>query len=308
MVSVMSLIPSGMSPGLLITLALILAASAVMSGLSGFGFSAIGALCLLLLPPKLGVPLLMSLSAANQLMSIGQLKADMKPVREWWPDGPAPYLLGGLIGVPIGLMILRSLPTATLMAVFGGFLIVYAAYSMLKPEGVHVSSKGGWIAPSVVGMLGGVIGGFTAFPGAAVVVWTGLRRLPKIESRAIVQPYILVLQFVSLAMLAVQRPQTFDRTFWTLLAITIPIVLPCTLLGVRLYKSLSDINFRRVTFMLLGTSGVGLLAKAAGAIMVFAVVSALGRFQPANHPAGVSSARPPTVAASQVKYSKPIEQ
>ena len=48
---------------------------------------------LIVLPPKLGVPLLMTLSAANQIMSLRQLKADMKPIKQWWPDGPAPYLL-----------------------------------------------------------------------------------------------------------------------------------------------------------------------------------------------------------------------
>src|SRR5882724_10430241 len=104
--------PSGLSPGSVAMLAAILAASALMSGLSGFGFSAIGALCLWLVPPKLGVPLLMTLSAANQLMSLGQLKADLKPLAQWWPDGPAPYLLGGFVGVPARLAILHSLPTS----------------------------------------------------------------------------------------------------------------------------------------------------------------------------------------------------
>jgi len=269
----LSFVPAGFSPGILLVLMSILGASAIMSGLSGFGFSAIGALCLCLLPPKLGVPLLMTLSAANQLMSLGQLKADMGSIGEWWPDGPAPYLLGGLVGVPIGLAILHSLPTSTLMAIFGGFLIIYAAYSILKPQTMHVPFKGNWFAASLVGMVGGVIGGFTAFPGAAVVVWSGLRRLPKSESRAIVQPYILGLQLVSIAVLAVQHPETFGRTYWTLLVITIPIVLPCTLLGVNLYKSLSDINFRRVTFALLATSGLGLLVKAAGAVSMFAAAA-----------------------------------
>src|SRR3954462_3189792 len=104
----------GLSPTTVGLLVVILAASALMSGLSGFGFSAVGALCLILLPPKLGVPLLMTLSAANQLMSLRQLKGDMKPIKHWWPDGPAPYLLGGLVGVPIGLAILGALPTAKL--------------------------------------------------------------------------------------------------------------------------------------------------------------------------------------------------
>jgi uncharacterized membrane protein YfcA len=143
---------------------------------------------------------------------------------------------------------------------------------MLKPQSLHASARGGWLASSLVGMAGGVVGGFTAFPGAAVVLWSGLRHLPKRESRAIVQPYILGLQLVSLAMLAIQHPETFGRTYWTLLLISIPVVLPCTLLGVNLYRSLSDINFRRVTFMLLGTSGLGLLIKAAGPFAKFAAV------------------------------------
>lgn len=261
-----SFLPLGFTPGMLAMLLSIVGASALMSGLSGFGFSAIGALSLWLLPPKLGVPLLMGLSTANQLLSIGQLKEDMRPLREWWPNGPGPYLLGGFVGVPVGLEILHSLPTESLMLIFGAFLVVYAAYSMLKPQTLKVNGKGSSLAGILVGAAGGVIGGFTAFPGAAVVVWTGLRQLPKSDSRAIVQPYILAMQVLSIAMLAVQHPETFGRAYWSLLLVTGPVVLPCTLFGVYIYRRLSDVNFRRVAYMLLGTSGVGLLAKAAGAL------------------------------------------
>ncbi len=272
--SLLTLLPPGFTPGVLALLLVIIGASALMSGLSGFGFSAIGALSLWLLPPKLGVPLLMGLSTANQLMSIGQLKADMRPLSEWWPAGPAPYLLGGLVGVPVGLWILHSLSTGRLMAVFGAFLVLYAAYSMLKPQSLRVAAGGSTAAAFLVGATGGVIGGFTAFPGAAVVVWTGLRHLPKSESRAIVQPYILGMQLVSIALLAIQHPETFGATYWTLLLITVPVVLPCTLLGVYIYRLLSDVNFRRVAYLLLGTSGVGLLAKAFGALSMLGAVAA----------------------------------
>jgi uncharacterized membrane protein YfcA len=254
----------GYAPGTIVALVVILALSAVMSGLSGFGFSAIGAFVLWLMPPRVAVPLLMSLSAANQLMSLGQLKADLKPLREWWPQGPAPYLLGGLIGVPFGLAILRDLPAVGLTAAFGAFLLLYALYSMFKPAGLHVRPAGSWVAPSLVGMAGGVIGGFTAFPGATVVIWSGLRGLSKTESRSIVQPFILGLQVVALAMLAVQSPGTFNAGFWAMLLLTIPVVLPGTLLGVNLYKSLSEVNFRRITFILLAISGASLLMKASG--------------------------------------------
>ncbi len=59
---------AGFPPLTIALLVAILAASALMSGLSGFGFSAIGALYLIFLPPKLGVQLLMTLSAAKQHM------------------------------------------------------------------------------------------------------------------------------------------------------------------------------------------------------------------------------------------------
>jgi len=272
--SVLSFLPAGFTPGMLAALLVIVGASALMSGLSGFGFSAIGALSLWLLPPKLGVPLLMGLSTANQLLSIGQLKADMRPLREWWRDGPGPYLLGGFAGVPFGLAILHSLPRGSLMAIFGAFLVVYAAYSMLKPQTLRVQGKGGSLPGILVGAAGGVIGGFTAFPGAAVVVWTGLRQLPKRDSRAIVQPYILAMQVLSITMLAVQHPETFGRAYWSLLLVALPVVLPCTLLGVYIYRLLSDVNFRRIAYMLLGTSGVGLLAKAAGAISMLGAIAA----------------------------------
>lgn len=268
-------IPDGLPPSTIGMLAVILGLSAVMSGLSGFGFSAIGAISLWLLPPPLAVPLLMALSTANQLMSLRQLKADMKPLGEWWPHGPAPYLLGGLIGVPIGLEILHALPAPILMVILGSFLVSYALYSSFKPDNVRVTCGCGWPLSVLVGSAGGIIGGFTAFPGAALVVWSGLRRLPRNEARAIVQPYILGLQIVSFAMMAVQRPQTFGPAFWVLLALMLPVVLPCTLLGVRIYQSLSDPGFHRVAFMLLGTSGAGILVKGlAGTPVIRAVTAA----------------------------------
>lgn len=245
-------------------LLVILFTSAVMSGLSGFGFSAIGAIALWLMRPTLAVPLLMALSTANQLLSLHQLKADMKPLRLWWPEGPGPYLAGGLAGIPIGVWLLNSLPTATLMVSFGMLLICYASYSLLKPATMLIKGTFGWMASVLVGLTGGVVGGFTAFPGAAVVIWTGLVVKPKGDIRAIVQPYILVLQVAALALLAVNHPETFDSRFWGLLMITLPVVLPGTLLGIRLYRSLSEVNFKRIAYMLLGISGMGLFVKGMG--------------------------------------------
>src|ERR1035437_11135346 len=94
-----------------LTLALILFMAGLMSGLTGFAFSAIGALTLFLLTPITAVPLLQALSACNQMLSVGKLRKDMpKTAKEWWPYGPGPATLGGLTGVPVGVWLLNNLP------------------------------------------------------------------------------------------------------------------------------------------------------------------------------------------------------
>ncbi len=137
------------------TLAVILFAAGMMSGLTGFAFSALAAL--FLLAPITGVPLLQALSACNQMLSVGK-KEMPRTFAQWWPKGPGPAILGGLIAVP-------------------------------------------------------AIGGFTAFPGLTVVIWTGIRGLSKVTGGAIVQPFILTLQIVSLTTNALQHPKNFGVSF-----------------------------------------------------------------------------------------------
>ena len=255
---------AGLSIRELASIEVIVFLSGVMSGLSGFGFSAIGATTLLLLTPLLQVPLFQTLSTGNQLLSAGQLREDMpKSWKDVW-SGPGPCMLGGVVGVPIGIWLLSHLPAAQLMTVFGTLLVTYAVYSMLKPASFKVRGFAGPVCGASVGFLGGVVGGFTAFPGAAVVVWTGLRGLPKAQHRAIVQPYIIMSQIYSLALIAWLHPSYLSVRFWLLLALSLPAVVPGTLSGLAIYKRMSDLNFKRVTFFLLGLSGMALLAKSLG--------------------------------------------
>ena len=255
---------AGLSIRQLASIEAIVFLSGVMSGLSGFGFSAIGATTLLLLPPILQVPLFQTLSTGNQLLSAGQLREDMPKSRKDVWAGPGPCMLGGVAGVPIGIWLLSHLPAARLMALFGTLLLLYAVYSLLRPTSFKLRGFDGPVCGAVVGFLGGVVGGFTAFPGAAVVVWTGLRGLPKAQHRAVVQPYIIMSQIYSLGLVALLHPSYLNRQFWLLLVLSLPAVVPGTLSGLAIYRRTSDLNFKRATYLLLGTSGMALLAKMCG--------------------------------------------
>ena len=134
----------GLTLSILLTLALILFMAGLMSGLTGFAFSAIGALTLFLLPPITAVPLLQALSACNQMLSLGKLRKDMpRTGSEWWPYGPGPAILGGLIGVPAGVWLLNNLPGPRIVLALGALITIYSIYSLFKPTGLKIHGFGG---------------------------------------------------------------------------------------------------------------------------------------------------------------------
>jgi uncharacterized protein len=237
--------------------------SGLICGISGFAFSSIGNLSQLLIPPITAVPMLQGLSIFNQLTSITKLRNDMpRKFRDWFPYGPGPAILGGLVGVQAGVWILNNLPGPILTLAIGILVCIYSLYSTFKPAGFILRGYDGPAAGVAVGAVGGAIGGFTAFPGLAVVMWTGLRNtLTKAQTRAIVQPFIVFLQLAALVTNASQHPERFGKSYWIMLALTIPAVLPGTLSGVWIYHKLSEVNFKRVVFILLMLVGATLVLK-----------------------------------------------
>ena len=253
-------IGDGFSPVVAGAIAVVLFLAGVVSGLSGFAFSAVAACIIWLLPPLQAVPLIMLLSACNQLLSVGTLRKEMVLRGTAEREGALAYIAGGLAGAPIGLGLLQTLPTHTFAGVLGLFLIVYSVLVLLKPNSLRIKSSG-WKPAVAVGAAGGVVGGFSAFPGSMPVVYLGLLGVSKANARGITQPYILALQLISLGILALTHSAIFNAQFWLLWVLTLPGVLLGSWTGVSLYRRMSEVNFRRAVLILLIVSGVSLLAK-----------------------------------------------
>lgn len=251
---------SGLTPGAAALLAAVLFGAGIVSGLSGFAFSAVAACILWLLPPLQAVPLLMALSACNRLLCMNSLRRDLRMLPSAGMDGALPYIAGGLIGLPLGLYLLSGMPTARFSALLGTFLVAYSTFALFRPATLKLAISG-WRPAVVVGALGGVVGGFSAFPSSMPVVYFGLRGKDKAETRGVVEPYILSLQLVSLLTLSIVRPDVFDPTFWALLCVSLPITLLGATLGVACYRRLSETHFRKVVLVLLSLSGVSLIVK-----------------------------------------------
>ncbi len=256
-----SLPVSGTGP--LMSLVAIYAAAGLISGFSGFGFSGVGSLSMIALPPQLAIPLLMAISFVTQAASTCSLW------RELSTDGAAsgrrqvlPYLLGGLLGLPVGLAILAHSNAAPLKAGVGLLLVVYAAWSLLMPAGRLVAAQvSGRRSAVLVGAAGGVFGGIAAFPGSALVIWNGIVGRSKTQSRAILQPFILVMQVVGLTLLWAIRPAVFGADFLAVFLFALPVALIGNAIGVAIFRRTGDLGYRRVTLVALGVTGIGLLVK-----------------------------------------------
>ena len=247
------------SPEQIVLLVLILGFAGFVAGVAGFGFSLFGVGVLWILPPREGIPLLMLLSACSQILSIAQLRASMPPLRTWWQQGPAPCVIGGWLGVPVGLWLLSYLDTQLLCSIIGLILLGYSLWILLKPVGM-IPLRSTLPRAVSVGLLGGVVGGFCGSPGSVMVIWANLLGLNKEQQRATVQPYILAMQLMALLIFVI-RGGVFSGCLGILWISSFTVILLTTRLGVLVFRRLSNLTYNCLVVIMLALSGVSLLIK-----------------------------------------------
>jgi len=216
------------------------------AGLAGFAFSAIaGAMLSHRLPPIEAVPLLLACSITTQLLSITRLWGTM----QWRLT--IPYLIGGIIGIPVGASLLEGFSPHTFAVGFGIFLSCYSTYMLLRPP--FTFNAGGRVAEIAAGFAGGITGGATAMPGAIPTIWCNLKGLSKIQQRAIVQPFILIMQIATMAYFS--KLGILVSGTWTMYLWCVPAVVAGTFLGLWLFERVDDGKFRRLVLFFLLISG-----------------------------------------------------
>jgi len=166
-----------------------------------------------------------------------------------------PFVLGGLVGIPIGVHFLAHTDTATLKATLGVFLLAFGTYALTAPR-LHTVTAGGRPADAGVGFIGGVLGGLGGYSGVLPTIWTQLRGWPKQKARGVYQPYVIVMHGVALAGILWVA---FDRIAVVMLLAVLPPLLLGTWIGWRLYGRLNDLRFRQALAILLIVSGATLV-------------------------------------------------
>jgi len=239
-----------------ITLCVLLGAAAggFVQGLSGFAFGLVAiAFWAWFLPPQLIGPMIVFGSMIGQIMSVGA-------VRRGFDRGRVlPFIVGGVVGVPLGVAVLRYIDGDMFKAGVGALLAVYGPALLLAGD-VPPITAGGRLADGGVGFVGGVMGGIGGLTGPAPTLWCTLRGWGNDAQRAVFQSFNLVMQALTLAIYAATG--LLNAETGRLFVLIVPAMLIPTLIGARFYRHFSEAAFRRLVLGLLTLSGVVLLATA----------------------------------------------
>jgi uncharacterized membrane protein YfcA len=225
---------------------------ALVSGFSGFAFSAVaGAVLIHIFEPHATIPLMMGCSIISQLFTMVALRRSVQ-------FGTNPILLAsGLFGVAVTVTLVTYFSGQTLRWLFGAFLAFYACYLLIRTPTARLSFSGPW-SQCLVGTLGGAVGVVTAMPGAVPSIWCEMRGYTKEQQRGTVQPFIVAMQIVALALFALS-PAGLPSTFASMLVIALPPLMLGTWLGALAFQRVDGHVFRKAVLLLLIVSGLVML-------------------------------------------------
>nr|WP_294556373.1 sulfite exporter TauE/SafE family protein [uncultured Rhodopila sp.] len=226
--------------------------AAFLGSIAGFAFSAIcGAVLFHVCSDHVRVVEIMIVcSIANQASMTWTLRRyiDWRALRV--------YLAGGAFGVAAGVWLLLHADRLVYTHGIGAFLLAYGAFMLFRKP--MVLSLHHPALDALIGMLGGVTGGAAAFPSAAMSIWCGMKGWDRMRQRAVLQPFILIMQVAALLIISVEQPHAAGLIGLppdTLLYI--PVSLFGASLGMALCRRMSDFQFARAVNILLIVSGLG---------------------------------------------------
>jgi uncharacterized membrane protein YfcA len=232
------------------SVSLVIFVAASISSTVGFAFSAIAA--------GMVLHFVADTVEAVQIMMIASIAIQAYSVAGLWRTiswrACAPFLIGGIATMPAGIYVLLSLRPHAYAMVMG--VALYGAFMLFRqPPSIK---RGGLLMDIGVGALGGLTGPLAAFPGVFVTIWCGMRGWDKVVQRSIYQPYILVLQMVTLGGLSlVGERSVLDGKA---VAYALP-GLAGAYLGLHVFKKLTDLQFQRLVNFALILSGIILAIK-----------------------------------------------
>ena len=233
------------------------ATAGFVQGLTGFGFGLVAmSFWAWVLDPRLAAVLAVFGALTGQLLAAFTVRRGF----EWKLVGP--FIIGGLLGLPLGLWLLPQLDAVRFRAGIGALLALWCPVMLFSdrlPRLPHPGAGGRW-ADGVAGACGGFMGPLGGFTGAIPTLWCTLRGLERDAQRAVIQNFNLAMLATTMASYLASGIVT--RPMLPLMGAVAPALVLPALAGMKVYLGISPQTFRRVVLTLLTASGLVMLASA----------------------------------------------
>jgi len=222
----------------------------IVTGLAGFAMGlVVSGVWLHILTPVQTAMLIVGYGLLVQAYGIWKLRHALK-----W-SAIAPFIIGGVIGVPIGTTLLTYINADYLRIGVGMLLVVYSTYSLARPH--FKPMHAGFAIETGIGILNGLLGGMTGLSGPIITMWCQLRGWSKDTQRAIYQPVILAAFAMSAVSLSLAGAVTSELARLYVYGLA-PLAVGLWV-GLKLYGHLNEDAFRKVILILLLLSGLLLI-------------------------------------------------
>ena len=227
-------------------------AGGLVSGLTGFGTGLTALpIWLLALPPALASPLVIICSVVSQLQTLPSIWHAIDLRRT------APFIVGGLLGVPAGVAVLPHVSPRLFQGGLG--LLLMTLCTVLLLNGHYRLPRSSRLADGLVGLGGGLLGGIAGLSGPLPTLWAGLQGWSKDERRAVFQSFNLSILAVALVSQAVSGYLT--AAVMSLAWRALPGTLIGAWLGRRLYHRVNVEVFNRIVLLVLLIAGINMLIQ-----------------------------------------------
>jgi uncharacterized protein len=222
-----------------------------VSGATGVALPLIaGPLFLLTFSPIEAVALTALCSITGQLFSMALLRGAIAF------EFRVPLLAAGLLGVPLGSAALTRLPPAVVHDSLGALIVLAGLWGLLQPTARH-PKPAGTTSEALVGLTGGLTVGLVGTSAVVPALWCAWRGLGKEHQRAIMQPYILVMQLASLASLTLWG--SLNGSLLNHYAVVLAPLLLGVGVGVACFHLCSSAIVTRAVLSLVSLTGIALL-------------------------------------------------
>jgi uncharacterized membrane protein YfcA len=231
--------------------AAILALASFVFGLAGFGLGLVAlALLPFLVPPTTAVPLVSLYSAAFALVMSVQLRRDIVS------SHLAALLCGALVGTPVGVWVLATLPASSLRRLIGVILMVVV---IIEWRGLYPRKLSGRHWRVAAGVSSGLLGGAIGTPGPPVILYAAAQGWSPRAMKATLLCFFLANQVITLVgqwWAGLLTPEVARLA----LVFAAPALVGVTL-GTHLFNYVDHARFRQLVFALLFVLGLTLCLR-----------------------------------------------